>query len=135
MIGGGERSFEQRAVFGQLHTIYAKIVYNERRGHQPGKIAPELVDRALVPDDHARASARGCLRETTAARARGNDVGAHVAESGQAAVFGAGAEPAQPPPGDVFEEDALHGVLGAELEDLHEPGLDRTFHCRNSRTG
>jgi len=27
------------------------------------------------------------------------------------------------------------GVLGAELEDLLEPGLDRTFHCPNSRTG
>ena len=37
--------------------------------------------------------------------------------------------------GDVLEEDALHGVLGAELEDLLEPGLDRTFHCPNSRTG
>jgi hypothetical protein len=58
-----------------------------------------------------------------------------VAQRGQAAVVGEGAEPAQPPPGDVFEEDALHGILGAELEDLLEPGLDRTFHCLNSRTG
>jgi hypothetical protein len=58
-----------------------------------------------------------------------------VTQRGQAAVVGEGAELAQPPPGDVFEEDALHGVLGAELEDLLEPGLDRTFHCSNSRTG
>ena len=58
-----------------------------------------------------------------------------MAESGQAAVVGEGAEPAQPPPGDVLEEDALHGVLGAKLENLDEPGLDRTFHCPNSGTG
>jgi len=58
-----------------------------------------------------------------------------MAEGGQAAVVGEGAEPAQPPPGHILEEDALHGILGAELEDLNEPGLDRTFHCPNSRTG
>jgi hypothetical protein len=58
-----------------------------------------------------------------------------MAEGGQATVLGKGAEPAQPPPGNVFEEDALHRILGAELEDLLEPGLDRTFHGTNSRTG
>jgi hypothetical protein len=58
-----------------------------------------------------------------------------VAERGQAPILGKGAETPQPPPGNVLEEDALHGVLGAELEDLLEPGLDRTFHCPNSRTG
>ena len=75
------------------------------------------------------------MREAAAVRAGRNDVRADVAESGQVVVIGEGAEPAQPPSSDVLEEDALHGVLGAELEDLLEPGLDRTFHCPNSRTG
>ena len=71
----------------------------------------------------------GRLREAPAIRTGGDDVCADVAERGQATVLREGAEPAQPPPGDVLEEDALHGILGAELEDLLEPGLDRTFHC------
>ena len=75
------------------------------------------------------------MREAPAIGTRGDDVRADVAESGQATVVREGTEPAQPPSGDVLEEDALHGVLGAELEDLLEPGLDRTFHCPNSRTG
>jgi len=75
------------------------------------------------------------LREAPAIRTGRDDVRADVAESGQATVVRERAESAQPPPGDVLEEDALHGVLGAELEDLVEPGLDRTFHCPNSRTG
>ncbi len=75
------------------------------------------------------------MREAPAIGTGGDDVRADVAESGQATVVREGTEPAQPPSGDVLEEDALHGVLGAELEDLLEPGLDRTFHCPNSRTG
>ena len=73
--------------------------------------------------------------EAPAIRPGRDDVCADVAEGGQATVVREGAEPAQPPSGDVLEEDALHRVLGAELEDLLEPGLDRTFHCPNSRTG
>jgi hypothetical protein len=75
------------------------------------------------------------VREAAAFRAGGDDVRTDVTQGGQAAVVGERVELAQAPPGDVLEEDALHGVLGAELEDLLEPGLDRTFHCPNSRTG
>ena len=123
----------RRRLGDRVHRLPRPVV--ARRRHEPGEVVPELVDRALVADDHPGAAPGGGLREAPAIRAGGDDVRADVAESGQAAVVGEGAEPAQPPPSDVLEEDALHGVLGAELEDLLEPGLDRTFHCPNSRTG
>ena len=133
VAGAEARVAGGRRLGDRVHRLSRPVV--SRRRHQPGEVVPELVDRALVADDHARAAAGGGVREAPAIAPGGDDVRADVAERGQAPVLGEGAEAAQPPPRDVLEEDALDRVLGAELEDLLEPGLDRTFHGPNSRTG
>src|SRR5207245_446272 len=64
------------------------------------------------------------LGECPAALARRDDVRADVAEGPQPPVLGDGAEPAQPAPRHVLEEDALDRVPRAEVEDLLEVGLE-----------
>ena len=95
---------------------------------------PKLVDRPFVTDDHARASARCSLGEATARSARRNDVRPDVTESGQPVVVGKRREAAQPPSGDVLEEDTLDRILGAEVEDLLQSGFDRIGHGVNRRS-
>jgi hypothetical protein len=58
-----------------------------------------------------------------------------MAESVELSIVGERRKPAEPPPGDVLEEDALDGILGAELEDLLEGRLDRIAHGPNRVTG
>ena len=47
-----------------------------------------------------------------------------MTERDEASLFGHAGEPAEAAPGDVFEEDALDRILGAELEDLRQRRLD-----------
>ena len=89
---------------------------------------PQLVDRALLADDHPRARALDAAREAVAALARGNDVRAEVAERGEPVVSAGRDEPAQPAPGDVLEEDALDRLARAEREDLLEPRFEKLSH-------
>jgi hypothetical protein len=51
-----------------------------------------------------------------------------MAERAEAASLLDRGEPPEPPPRHVLEEDALHWVLGAEGEDLLEPGLLQAGH-------
>ena len=81
---------------------------------------PELADRALLADHHARAGCGRDLGERVASAARRDDVRADVAERGQPSVPGHGAEPTEAATGDVLEEHALDRVVRAELEDLVE---------------
>jgi hypothetical protein len=53
-----------------------------------------------------------------------------VAERREASVLAHAAEPPEPAPGHVLEEDALDRVAGAELEHLLEGGIDEARHPR-----
>jgi hypothetical protein len=101
----------------------------------PPEDGPQLTHRVFVPDDHARSTPRGDLCEPAALTSGRDDVGTHVAERREAAVLGERREAAEPSARDVLEEDPLHGILEAELQDLVEPRLDRTPHGVNPRTG
>ena len=80
-------------------------------------------------------SARCSLGEATACGARRNDIGPDVTESGQPVVVGKRCEAAQPSSGNVLQEHTLDWILGAEVEDLVQPRLDRIRHGVNRRTG
>jgi hypothetical protein len=89
------------------------------RPRHPGRdLVPELPDRALLADDHARAPAQRRHREGAAAMAGRDEVRADVAERRQPPVPGEGAEVAEAAPGHVLEEDALDRVGGAEVQNL-----------------
>ena len=92
--------------------------------HPSPHLGPQLVDRRLLADDHARLPARGRVGERAAALARRNDVRADVAERDQPLVALERGEATEPAPRDVFEEDALDRLLCTEVEDLVERRAD-----------
>ena len=103
----------------------------ERLGEDVARRLPELRDGALLADEHARLAARHQLGEGGGAGAGRHEVGAEVAEPGEAFPVPQGCEPSESAPRDVLEEDALDRLLGAELEDLREPRpLDQPRHAR-----
>ena len=88
------------------------------------RLRPEVVDRALLADDHARLAADDSGDERGATGARRHDVRADMAERRQAAAGRECGEPSETAPRDVFEEHALDGLLRAEGENLLERRVD-----------
>ena len=104
------RRSRRRAGRGGPRAARGKL---RRAASQSSPTAPCLADQ------HPRARPRREIRERAAAAARRDDVRAEVAERRRAPRRSAQRrEPAVPPSGDVLEEDALDGILGAEAEDL-----------------
>src|SRR5262245_33225338 len=97
-------------------------------GKPPLPRLPQLPHRPLLADHHPSTAPRGRLRERRAPLARGDDVGAHVAQRFESPVsLGDRGEAAEPAPSDVLEEDALDRLPRAEVEHLVE--------CRGHRLG
>ena len=110
----GLRRLPQR-VDGLAGTILA-------RPRQPPPCRfPQVAHRPLLADHHPGAAPRHRPGERRTATARGDDVGAHVAERIDSPVPpDDSGEAAEPTPRDVFEEDALDRLLRAEAEHLVE---------------
>jgi hypothetical protein len=89
---------------------------------------PQLRDRGLLADQHARARAGDGRPEERAAAARRHDVRTGVTEGDELPVLRDRGEAPEPPPGHVLEEHALDRRLGAEGEDLLEPRLYDLLH-------
>ena len=81
-------------------------------------LLPELVDRALGADDHARVARQRPTCEDAATDARRPDIRAEVTERFEGAVLGHGEKASQPAPDKILEEDALDRILGAEGQNL-----------------
>ena len=125
-VGGG-RLAQPGATFlrGLLeHVDRLSRPIDAGRGQPPSRTLPELADSPLLADDHAGAPPPRRPGERCAPRARRDDVRADVAQGRQSLVAGRGDELPQPSPSRVLEVDALHGLLGTEVEDLLQPRLE-----------
>ena len=94
---------------------------------------PELGHRTLLADQHPGPSLDGDGCERAAAVPGRNDVRAGVTERDEASALLDPAEAAEPAAGDVLEEDSLHRIPGAVLENLLQRRLDDVRHpleCR-----
>jgi len=118
----GQRRRPQRRLAGLGRRFdrvdrLARAVLARRRQPAAGRL-PQVGDRALLADQHARVPAPDRRREASAAAAGRDDVRAEVAERLQPP---AALQPAEAPEASarrVFEEDTLDRILGAKLEDL-----------------
>src|SRR5206468_5425836 len=106
------RRLRQR-VDGLAGTIFSRLWHPVARG------LPQLADRVLFPDDHARGRRRRSVGEDAAGVPGRNEVRSDVAERTEPAVVAFDSvEAAEAAPGDVFEEHPLDRLARAELEHL-----------------
>src|SRR5438132_382406 len=99
-----------------------------RSGQPAPQCLPELGDRALLSDHHARVPGRSDVCETGAPAPGRDDIRAGMTESLEASAPLDRREAPEAAPGHVLEEDALDRVLGAKRQDLVEPGLLQRGH-------
>ena len=92
---------------------------------------PEVGDRALLSDQHARPRARRDPREGPRSLARRDEVRPEMTDGDELPSVPQRGEPAQPAPRNVLQEDPFDRLSRAEVEDLLERWpLDQARHCR-----
>ncbi len=101
-----------------------------RASEPTSRSVPEVGHSARLADEHARRRLHSKPCERGASVPGGHDVRAEVAETPEGVVIVSekAGETTVAASGDVFEEDALDGIVGAEAQDLVTGGLDERRH-------